>query len=345
MLISPIIKDTELYIHLHAEQSVTGTFYSDNDEPKENIITGIYTKELSQTTLKAIIKYLEQYKDKAYNIVFDFSDLDDVNKNVTEEIVKIRKKANFLIFLNVSEYIIKKMTLTTFSDNEVNQSQLENNNYEIFYVTDIACKVIPSSLTTIFEKEFETNLEKITKERDIEEQKHFSSSVYLPKFIDIKSLAVNSQQFFIYTIYRLAKKIERNTSLNLEIGKSNDTILFCQNLNNSYISSVLSSFLLIDVIVMDRIGPINKVYHELGKKIKRNAKYIVVSDVVCMGTEVRIAKNIIEFLGGKYLGNVSIVRIATLKKEDKYLDTESIFELTKENNSKIGFEIKTALID
>jgi hypothetical protein len=76
--------------------------------------------------------------------------------------------------------------------------------------------------------------------------------------------------------------------------------------------------------------------------INKNKRYLVVSDMVCLGSEVRIAKNLIEFSGGEYIGNVSIIRVNTMKKEDVYSNVETIYLIVKGNN-KIGYSIKTAL--
>jgi hypothetical protein len=82
----------------------------------------------------------------------------------------------------------------------------------------------------------------------------------------------------------------------------------------------------------------------LDNKIEESKKYLVVSDLVCLGTEVKVAKSLIEFLGGKYLGSISIIRIETINPIDKtYENTECVFEITKESNAEIGYGIKTAL--
>lgn len=133
-----------------------------------------------------------------------------------------------------------------------------------------------------------------------------------------------------------------NDEKSWNVKKKNNKVLVCQNLNSSFIASILSSFLLIDLITLDHIGPINKVYNEIEKKFSSELEYIIVSDVVCLGTEVRIAKNLIEFSGGKYIGNVCIVRIMTMLEKDRYKDTESIFEISKDNNP-LDFKILTAL--
>ena len=172
---------------------------------------------------------------------------------------------------------------------------------------------------------------------------HHSSSVYLSSYIDIKKFITLDKPFVLYCIYRLAKKIflkwiieENNDSFNAK----DMPILICQSLNGSYIASVLSFLLGLDLFIIDSIGPINKLYRSLGATITTGKKYIVVSDVVCLGTEVKITKNIIEYLGGIYSGNVSIVRIASI---ENYNDVESVFYIDKKNKEEFKYQIITPL--
>lgn len=102
----------------------------------------------------------------------------------------------------------------------------------------------------------------------------------------------------------------------------------------------------LDVLILDQIGPINKLYRTLNQKIEENRSYIVVSDLVCLGTEVKITKSLIDYLGGKYCGNVSIVRTESILPEDKTLSNiETVFIINKDNYKELNYEIKTALND
>ena len=83
------------------------------------------------------------------------------------------------------------------------------------------------------------------------------------------------------------------------------------------------------------------------KEREDKSKYIVVSDLVCLGTEVKITKNLIEFSGGKYLGNVSLVQVETLNREDLKLEnidrTISVSSITENNNQELEYFIYTNL--
>jgi len=342
MLISPIIIDKILYVNLHAEQSFYGTFHADQLDISKNIVTGIYAEELNLTILENVLNFVKKNKSEFNVLVLEFQKLSTAQKNLYEVLNTIRNEMKFLILKNVNSIIIEKLLLNDclgYFDNKTDTTF-----HDTFLLDEEARtkKHLVKEIKEVFDAEFKTKLDSITIE-NTEKRIHHSSSVYLNKFIDIKKLIVDYKPLFLYSCYWLAlemnsKKLKRTWA----IEKGSKITLLCQNLNSSFISSILSSFLLLDVITLDHIGPINKVYNEIESKINHGEEYLVISDVVCMGTEVRIAKNIIEFSGGKYIGNVCLIRILPMELNEKYRDIESVFEITKTNNP-INFKITTAL--
>lgn len=342
MLISPIIINKVLYVNLHAEQSFYGTFNADNLEISKNLITGIYVEELNLTVLDNVLKYVKKNKKYFDVLVLEFQKLITAQKNLDGKLIELKNEIKFTILKNINSVIIERLNLNTYINYFGNKPKA--NFYATFLLneeTDEKLKLV-NEIKSVFDNEFKVKLDIITTKNKIKKI-HHSSSVYLSNFIDVKQLIVNYKSLFYYSCYWLAiEMITRNPKRNWVIEKGSKTTLLCQNLNSSHLASILSSYLLLDIITLDHIGPINKVYNEIDKKINHGEEYIVVSDVVCLGTEVRIAKNIIEFSGGKYLGNVSVVRIMTMKLEERYPDTASVFEITKSNNP-INFKITTAL--
>lgn len=336
MLISPIIRNRVLYICLHAEQSFYGTFLADTLEIKKDIITGIYDDELSKTVFDNIKDYIEENKEKYDSLVLDFDKLKSVQKNLDSIISSIIKLVNTTVLVNIHHIIIHKLSLEEYTS----INNLNDVYYKYFYIQDSSNLSIELDIRSVFEVEFGEKLADITTKNSL--QLHHSSSVYLTQFIDIKKLIVSHKYFFIYSLYWLSLDMLYNDKKSWNVKKRDNKVLVCQNLNSSFITSILSSFLLIDLITLDHIGPINKVYNEIEKKFSSKYEYIIVSDVVCLGTEVRIAKNLIEFSGGKYIGNVCIIRIMTMLEIHRYKDTASIFEITDKNNP-INFKIETAL--
>ena len=118
-------------------------------------------------------------------------------------------------------------------------------------------------------------------------------------------------------------------------------------MSSTFIVSILSKLLNLDILVFDKIGPITKLYNKIEKHNFEQRKYIIVSDLVCLGTEVKITKNLIEFSGGKYLGNVSLVKVETLNRDDLPLEnidrTIATFSITKNNNKVLNYFIYTNL--
>lgn len=79
------------------------------------------------------------------------------------------------------------------------------------------------------------------------------------------------------------------------------------------------------------------------KSIRDNRNYIIVSDVICLGGEVGRARTIIEYCGGKILGEICLVDIKTIKNRD-VANRISLYTVSNECN-KIGYTIKTDLCD
>ncbi len=342
MVISAIFepKTESIYIDLHAEQSFTGTFLIFNDNREINITDGIYQDLLTDDTIKNINAFLNLIP-KSKIIVLDFGKIEDVQMNKSDLFAELIDKTDLLLFKNVSKQIIEKIGLKIFNSTS---NILVDNIYPNFFLSkDSKEEVEILDSDTLFQNELLSNIIncKVDKSND---RKHHSSSVYLPVFIDLKKMIVNNKPFFTYIVYKLAMKMKEKWNLkdnpNME---TKNPVLFCQNLNSSFIASLLSSFLKLDILSMDHIGPINKVYSNLKNRIQEGSDYIVISDFVCLGTEVKICKNVINYSGGNYVGNASIIRVETLKPEDDYTDYEFVFKITKENNSEIKYKIKTAL--
>lgn len=344
MVISAIFNKTteSVYINLHAEQSFTGSFLIFNDDIENNIIEGVYQSLLKEDTVKRINDFFDSEK-KTKLLVLDFNYIDDIQLNKPDLFVSLKEKTELLTFININKEIIDKVGVSFFNS----PSNITNGNiYEQFFLTEKECNEIQILGTDeLFENVFLQKLIECKETQDSGKKKHHSSSVYLPVFLDLKKMMINERPFFIYVVYMLAMKMRIKWEIDdLDEQENNKPILFCQNLNSSYIASILSSFLKLDLLSMDHIGPINKVYSNLKNRIQEGLNYIVISDLVCLGTEVKICKNVINYSGGKYIGNASIVRVETLHPEDDYSNYEYIFKITKENNSEIGYVIETALM-
>jgi hypothetical protein len=334
MIVSLIETPEYSYINLHAEEVISSNYLNDDNQ-------GIYISSLQFETVNRLFNFLKQSSAQSNNIVLDFKNILNVQSNIIDKIIEIRDLGNKLILTNISEKIIKPLSLKTI-ENPNNKVNVKGD-YDIFYFfseqeSDLYKIDIESGI--IFYYEFKKRLIKYIDEY---KKPHASSFVYLHSFIDLKKFISFETPFTYYALYRLAVKIRDKWETNLK----DEPILVGQSLTSTFIVSVLSKLLKLDILVFDKIGPINKLYNKLEKHNYENKKYIVVSDLVCLGTEVKITKNLIEFSGGKYLGNVSLAKIETLTRDDLNLEsidrTISIFSITDKNNVELNYYIYTNL--
>ncbi|WP_027395419.1 hypothetical protein [Aquimarina latercula] len=333
MIVSLIETPNYSYINLHAEEVISSNYLNDDNQ-------GIYILSLQFETVNRLFNFLKQSSAQSNNLVLDFKNIQNVQSNIIDKIIEIRDLGYKLVLMNISEKLIKPLALNTI---ENSKNKLTDDEYTIFYFfseqeSDLYQINIESG--NIFYYEFKKRLIKYIDEYN---KPHASSFVYLHSFIDLKKFISFETPFIYYALYRLAIKIKKNWESNLK----DEPILVGQSLTSTFIVSVLSKLLKLDILVFDKIGPINKLYNKLEKHNYENKKYIVVSDLVCLGTEVKITKNLIEFSGGKYLGNVSLAKIETLTREDLDLDsidrTISVFSITDKNNVELNYYIYTNL--
>ena len=269
--------------------------------------------------------------------VLDFDGIMNIQVNAFEERISHICKKN-IIFVNIKKDLIKQVKSFDYlvKPNGIKKSRKDQDVYAFYSFCETDFKLL-SDCETVFKTEFTEKLKKYKHHKKI---MHHSSSVYLSAYIDIKRFITQDKFFVLYSIYRLAKKIQKKKEWQNSFESNDKPTLICQSLNGSYLASVLSSLLGLDLFIIDGVGPINKLYRSLGATIETGKKYIVVSDVVCLGTEVKITKNIIEYLGGIYYGNVSIVRTESIKKYD---NVESVFCIDRSNNDVFQYQIITPL--
>ncbi|VEH21458.1 Uncharacterised protein [Chryseobacterium nakagawai] len=336
MIVSQIKNANFLYFSLHAEEVFTSNYIKDNND-------GIFVRSLQYETVCRLFAHLQDDPPTGIKyLILDFRYIEHLQNNILDKIIEIRNLGYKLIFKNVTEVLIKPLSLENIEN--VKNIANESGRYDLFYFFASETEEIYSNelrATVLFSNYFK----ELIKEKYISpyNQKHASSFVYLHSFIDLKKLISLERPFIYFALYKLAVKIYSKWKSEID----NGPILVGQSLTSTFIVSILSKMLKLDILIFDKIGPINKLYNKLEKHSFENTKYIIVSDLVCLGTEVKITKNLIEFSGGKYLGNVSLVKIETLTREDLQLDnvdrTIAIFSVSEHNNEELGYYIYTNL--
>lgn len=345
MIVSKILTDNFVYYDLHCEEVITSNFINDDN-------SGIYCDSFQVITFDEIAKDIENKKDKVKNIILDFKYIiTSVNPNLTQKFTTLKNKGYHIALINIAESVVNQMSLNTLVnkdnlkfDKEIKDDftgELSNKVYfKKFYLFEHKNNFVDNdfNIQPFYKIYFKDTL---IPYMEVHNKEHTSSFVYLRSFVNIKKVISYEKTLMIYSIYLLAIKIQKEWK-----GEINeDTILVCQSLNSSYVVSILSVLLRLDILILDKIGPVNKQYNRLNNNISNQKKYIVVSDLVCLGTEVKIVKNLIEFMGGRYLGNVAIIKTQTLKSSDikRKEATLAVFSIDKTNNKELNYYITTEL--
>lgn len=334
MIISKLITENYIYVNLHAEQVITANYLESSRD-------GIFVAELNLTTLNKVVTELLNETDKRDVLLLDFKFLAFLQPNLKSLFIDLKNGGYKIILLNIESKIIEDngFGIVTNTNNE-----LEGTTYKKFYFYDgEESSVLPFELdiNNAFYEKFKKIL--IANKCTEENIKHTSSFVYISSYIDIKKIITFEREFILYAIYKLAIKISEEYI----IDKSTPPKLVCQSLNGSFIASILSTYLNLDIVIFDKIGPVNKLYSRLNKVIEEDCEYVVISDLVCLGTEVKIVRNLIHFLGGKYLGSIALIKVETLAKShiDKIDTTTAVFSIRNSNNQELGYKIYTNLED
>lgn len=331
MIVSKIVYNNTAYYDMHAEQCLNNLLLDD----------GIYAKSVNK---KALDEVSEDIKKDCDNSVFvlDFNNVESVQVNVFDENMKklFNIKNKTIIISNIIDRLVDQIYGLAYikaHNEKYIQYTNEGNKYSFFTINEYDCSSIVDR-SIIFKEIFTKELiDKYLVKKD--KSYHHSSSVYLSSYVDIKKFITQGKPLMLYAIYSLAMKIKKHWLVK-DGDRQNLPVLVCQSLNGSFIASVLSALLNLDMYILDQIGPINKLYRNLGSKISSEKNYIIVSDVVCLGTEIKIAKSIINYHGGIYRGNVSIIRVNSIKEYD---DIEEVFVIDKDNSGALNYRITTAL--
>ncbi|MBP2619097.1 MULTISPECIES: hypothetical protein [Weeksellaceae] len=334
MIISKLITEKYIYINLHAEQVITANYLESSRE-------GIFVTELNLTTLKNVVEDLSLLtnEDKRDILILDFNFLAFLQPNLKNIFIELKNAGYKIIFLNIEKKIIEEngFDIVTNTSNEYEGSMFKK--FYFFEGNDPSTMSVELDIDSVFYKKFKEIL--IANKCNEQNIKHTSSFVYISSYIDIKKIITFQRNFILYAIYKLAIKISEEFLKNKETAPK----LVCQSLNGSFIASILSTYLNLDIVIFDKIGPVNKLYSRLNKVIEEDCEYIVISDLVCLGTEVKIVRNLIQFLGGKYLGSIALIKVETLHKShiDKIDTTTAVFSIRNSNNLELGYKIYTNL--
>jgi hypothetical protein len=348
MLYSALSTNSDLYLSFHIEQVYQNFGFYEPDNEMADSQLGYFASELKIDTLERVknnIKNLNPSQIKS--VIIDCDGITE-SRNPSSEFDAIldfaHEKTISISLIRVGLKLYEDLKLKKHKQllgNLVKESDSEHHsnfflNCDVFDTADYD--------NFIFKKYQELLIKKIegTYLEDNDNRFSNSSNIYLPKYINIKRF-IEERELSYLGLYLLCKNaIKAKLIPDLKNrNESRKTLIFFQSLNGAYLASIIAKIALLDMAYIDHIGPINKIYRTILRNNFENQNlYVIMSDVICMGTEIEITKSLIQYENSIVKGNLTIVKIEAIKGK-KELKTSSLFTLTKINNSSIKYKIET----
>ena len=342
MIYSLLADENMYFMSMHAEcalHTYSSEFLHSDIISDARKVKGIYCKKVNADILKNIYEYKFEEKD----ICIDFSKIEEISdNNILGFINYIKKKfcsQNKLVyFLNLNKKIYDNMEIADVfnimvQSDEVLSGSIGKTKNVIKYEDLIEKNRI------LLDNKIEKMITDATEECKDE---HTSVPVYLSKYINLKKMVESNSRLIRLSIYYLALKMIDNGIVSKNPLDNNNLSLFFHTINGGYIATQLAELLYVDLVYLDHLGPIESVHRKhFEKSIRDNRNYIIVSDVICLGGEIGRARTIVEYCGGKVLGEICLVDIKTIQSE-RLKSRISLYTVSNECN-KIGYTIRTDL--
>lgn len=345
MIYSLLADENMCFVSLHAEcalHTYSSEFFQADIISDARKTKGIYCRKINADVLKSI--YDQGYEGK--NICVDFAKIEEISDNNLVGFISFIKKRfcsqnKAAYFLNLDKKICDKMQ-------EKDAFQVIDQSEEAVFGKIGNAKSLDTykDLTERRRKLFDEKLEKmiIDSTDDITASPHTSVPVYLSKYINLKKMMESDARMLRLSIYYLAlRMIDRGIASNSPSGNHNLSLFF-HTMSGGYIAAQLAELFHVNLVYLDHLGPIESVHRKhFEQDIHDGRDYVIVSDVICLGGEIGRARTIIEYCGGKVLGETSIVDVQSVQSE-RLNSRTSLYTISKECN-KVGYTIRTELCD
>lgn len=265
--------------------------------------------KMEEERLLKILSAVESDSSTMY--ILDFSGISKLSlkRENIPKLFEVRNSVSYLGKSLFSNYLIEKKDSLCIIDDEngcltyncnIEKILLEFIQDKLSFETDIIKVIHTYAYIYFFLQDAENNNHKY----DRSHLKYLeSSNVYVNRYINIKSFFLKPTYMYLLIndlIEMLKKRIPNYDKVCL-LGVSNNGII---------LSRLIAYQLQLEVKSINHIGPKYCLDSdsEVLKDLK-NKKFILISDVVCLGGEYRIAKGILEALGAKLLGAICVVKI------------------------------------
>lgn len=286
----------------------------------ENNINYMGSNDFTYETIRRLESFVNENKDK--NIVLDFQwkKLIGVQNNMGDKVKAcITEKVHVI---NLSDELKEKLKL------DVERNRKEIKDY----------------LSAFEESKFDCVI--ALREDQIYES---SNGVILSKYINIKKLIENNNDFFKWSYMLCGNLMQNGLFKKYNKNEYRKPILLAHTLNGVCIATMVSKLMNLEMVYVDHLGPHNRITGiNFLENFQAYQNYLLVVDFVCQGNEILRAQNIVEFIGGKYIGFISMIkldisRISTIQPKEEIIKEAVIKISSDEAVKKLEYTIETRL--
>lgn len=320
-MVSSIYKGDFVYLNMHMEQVYTN-FVKENSQMgyHEKSINYMGSNDFTFETIKRLESFLKENRDK--NIVLDFQGkkLLGIQNNIGDKVKACITEKVYVI--NLSDELEKKLKLDVMKDRGKVQDYLT-----VFDESKFDCVI------ALRENQFY----------------ECSNGVILSKYINIKKLIENNNDFFKWSYMLCSNLIQNGLFKKYNKNEHRKPILLAHTLNGVCIATMVSKLMNLEMIYVDHLGPHNRITGiNFLENFQAYQNYLLVVDFVCQGNEILRAQNIVEFIGGKYIGFISMIKldiskISTSQPKEEIIKEAVIKISPDEAVKKLEYTINTKL--
>ncbi|GEM_PF-2379699 len=321
----------ELFVSLYAEQMLYKIIHIDDDAVGQ---------ESSYSLVKSTIERLSSYLLNMTNvntICISFRGIiffqNNADHSFNELLKDLSKKKIDIILLDLNEVKGFNASLQDLKTKTMGKHTI------VSIAPSKHRKNLNNSERILIDKMYEELLLKYTVK---DGHKNPFSPVIIDRYINVKKMLVDENPMPI-CIADLAMKITNTISKqSIQKRQLNQPTLFCHSMAGSFLASLIGASLGLDLLFVDHLGPEKDIVSvNFSNRIKHGHEYIIVTDVVCLGTEIESAMSYINLNGGKVKCVATMFRIDTIGILPNY-NLVYGYEINSKRNI-IGYNVRTLL--
>lgn len=278
----------DILIPIHAN-----VFFSTHDNKERDLYGGVLNGQTTEKIIDFIIK-----KGKKNNFYLDFCNIYSSDSRVFSKFSDLEGYNIIIINANVKLY------------GNISSEALNSKAVSTIKLVDTAPIALIDSIKFNHRADLFRSISKPDENYYLD-----SSNVYLNKYVNVKSL-FNDIINFKLLLYELSNLIVAAYSNEKKVMFD---YLVSSSSNGSAIAVCLSDIFNVPALYFHNIGPKYAMHNaNIKDHIRHGKRYLYIYDFICLGTEYRLTKNIIESNSGNFIGGVGFSSYAKPKMKVKY---------------------------